>query len=738
MENQKAEKILHQPGLAKVTYPNDDLAYPVVTRELTVDRADKELPFLTADTEYPQCLLIAQPIVAQDHALVRVARVFERIPGPQILTSRIDPEDGAVINEIKQLILTSAAVVSASGPTSVRYEPRGDSDLVTWQFTTTTDLSNVVRSLPTTVNLRLPRVLAGVAVSYNVNKGTGNDTSRGLASGTGSRHDSASASASSSLGVIPEVFLPIRDNSDAGENFPAYVKQIYLAGSITPAAILARMTAVYEVTVATTAAAGTYLGNASNFNGVIWFSQGAYVLKWTAGAWALGTEAGILAGNYWKRTADATAWLGIYAPQGAASGTATVAVGRTVNAWPRWGTQEVNLITAGKQVSVKSNAAGSEELSATASSLTLTSGISVSVGGNQGRVRVEPTLHGAITIAKASYSDSVNATATATLSGLISSGINSGFPSGTNPYGNTQFVTSYVKFSAAPATSTPSAKVISSNTVASAVKTITAISAANPAVVTSTAHGFSTGDVLTISGTDSTPPIDGTRIITVLTVNTYSVAVDVSGAGTTGSAQRPTVVGTSTAHGLLTGDIVTIGGSNSTPTINGLRTVTVISTTTFSTPVVVTVAGTSGTVQGPSVAAGVTIPATNPPDVPSSGLYLMPGYQSSGKDSQYVQVNGTIVDMTLFPTAPGFIAYSDPAPTYFQGIAITANQPFYLGGAPTSYAISPSIPTGLSFSTTTGIITGTPSVGQVATPYTVTATNGQGSASTVITIAVSI
>ena len=59
---------------------------------------------------------------------------------------------------------------------------------------------------------------------------------------------------------------------------------------------------------------------------------------------------------------------------------------------------------------------------------------------------------------------------------------------------------------------------------------------------------------------------------------------------------NPTVVTTSAAHNLVTGNVVTITGSNSTPTIDGTRTVTVISGTTFSVPVNVTVAGTAGSV----------------------------------------------------------------------------------------------------------------------------------------------
>lgn len=61
------------------------------------------------------------------------------------------------------------------------------------------------------------------------------------------------------------------------------------------------------------------------------------------------------------------------------------------------------------------------------------------------------------------------------------------------------------------------------------------------------------------------------------------------------TAANPTVVTTATAHGLATGQTITISGSNSTPSLNGAQVVTVISPTTFSVPVNVSVAGTAGT-----------------------------------------------------------------------------------------------------------------------------------------------
>lgn len=67
---------------------------------------------------------------------------------------------------------------------------------------------------------------------------------------------------------------------------------------------------------------------------------------------------------------------------------------------------------------------------------------------------------------------------------------------------------------------------------ASASGQIEAISAASPGVVTSTAHGLETGDVIHIIDTDSTPILDGKRTVTRLSADTFSVAVNTSGAGT--------------------------------------------------------------------------------------------------------------------------------------------------------------------------------------------------------------
>lgn len=63
---------------------------------------------------------------------------------------------------------------------------------------------------------------------------------------------------------------------------------------------------------------------------------------------------------------------------------------------------------------------------------------------------------------------------------------------------------------------------------------ITAISIANPSVVTSAAHGLVSGQSVTFYNTNSTPNVDGAHVATVLTADTFSIPIAVTGAGTTG------------------------------------------------------------------------------------------------------------------------------------------------------------------------------------------------------------
>jgi hypothetical protein len=66
------------------------------------------------------------------------------------------------------------------------------------------------------------------------------------------------------------------------------------------------------------------------------------------------------------------------------------------------------------------------------------------------------------------------------------------------------------------------------------------------------------------------------------------------------TAATPTIVTTTTPHMLYTGEQVTISGSNSTPSLNGVQAVTVVTPYTFALPLNVTVAGTAGSIDADS------------------------------------------------------------------------------------------------------------------------------------------
>ena len=106
---------------------------------------------------------------------------------------------------------------------------------------------------------------------------------------------------------------------------------------------------------------------------------------------------------------------------------------------------------------------------------------------------------------------------------------------------------------------------------------------------------------------------------------------------------------------------------------------------------------------------------------------------------------GASVGVTTTATVSIAIAAGSMSPatqtvTATAGAAITATTAFTTNGlsGTTSYAVSPALPTGLTMSTTTGVITGTTTTVQVATTYTVTATGTNGFAYAKVTIAVAL
>jgi hypothetical protein len=101
-------------------------------------------------------------------------------------------------------------------------------------------------------------------------------------------------------------------------------------------------------------------------------------------------------------------------------------------------------------------------------------------------------------------------------------------------------------------------------------------------------------------------------------------------------------------------------------------------------------------------------------------------------------------EVSATPTAanspPGSFTYTNSAPAYTLNVAITNNSPNVTGGGPiSSWSISPNLATntGLSFNTSTGVISGTPTIlSNPGVSYTVTATNSNGTSQTNILISV--
>ena len=104
-------------------------------------------------------------------------------------------------------------------------------------------------------------------------------------------------------------------------------------------------------------------------------------------------------------------------------------------------------------------------------------------------------------------------------------------------------------------------------------------------------------------------------------------------------------------------------------------------------------------------------------------------------------ISGTSsIDITITvyeDSRPILNSYSVNPVTCFNGDAIDTNSPTVTGGAASSFSVSPSLPAGLTLSTSTGVITGTPTgVPTSRTDYTVTVTNNVGSTNLQVSIKV--
>jgi Putative Ig domain/Kelch motif len=124
--------------------------------------------------------------------------------------------------------------------------------------------------------------------------------------------------------------------------------------------------------------------------------------------------------------------------------------------------------------------------------------------------------------------------------------------------------------------------------------------------------------------------------------------------------------------------------------------------------------------------------------VTGTGVVVMPTatttYTLSATNDGGTSISSVTVTVGSGP--PAGLTYAQNPATYTVGQSITPNTPSSTGGAITSYAVSPALPGGLALSTTTGVISGTPTAPSATTAYAVTGSNADGSTSATVTLTV--
>ena len=137
----------------------------------------------------------------------------------------------------------------------------------------------------------------------------------------------------------------------------------------------------------------------------------------------------------------------------------------------------------------------------------------------------------------------------------------------------------------------------------------------------------------------------------------------------------------------------------------------------------------------PALPAGLSLsPSTGaisgrPTTVATQTSYTITAANASGSAMATVQI-------VVNAAPPTSLVYPQTSLTATVGLPITTDTPTVTGTV-TSYTINPALPAGLSLDAVTGAISGTPTAVSAQTPYVVTASNGSGSTTASLTIAVS-
>ena len=151
----------------------------------------------------------------------------------------------------------------------------------------------------------------------------------------------------------------------------------------------------------------------------------------------------------------------------------------------------------------------------------------------------------------------------------------------------------------------------------------------------------------------------------------------------------------------------------------------------------IAISGTMAITNGAHVNLGTYVSSTN--ILTLNGTPQALGTSYGGNTSAAAVINATyfntatgILNVSLAP--PSSLSYNSPF-SFPVSVPITEQDPT-VTGIVTSFSISPSLPAGLSFNTSTGAITGTPTASTGSATYTVTASNSAGSTSFGVVISI--
>ncbi|MEM7181193.1 MAG: putative Ig domain-containing protein [Spirochaetota bacterium] len=243
------------------------------------------------------------------------------------------------------------------------------------------------------------------------------------------------------------------------------------------------------------------------------------------------------------------------------------------------------------------------------------------------------------------------------------------------------------------------------------------ITAVNP-TVTGTPTSYSVSPALPTGLTihTTTGQLAGTPTVLSTTPTNYTVTATNTGGSTTATISivvnddAPTSLSYTGSPYVFTKDATIIAVN---PTVTGTPTSYSVSPTL---PTGLAINTTTGQLAGTPTAISTTT------------SYTVTATNSGGNTTATISI-------TVNDAAPSSLSYAGSPFVFTKDVTITAVNPT-VTGTPTSYSVSPTLPTGLAINTTTGQLAGTPTVISTTASYTVTATNSGGSTNASITITV--